>query len=192
MYTKTIAGANEVLLNSIRSAMLLHVPALAIHYVEFLENSTTFPDGFLAHRFGMVAVKAASLEAVKSLNTAEACSCDGKRCSKCSIRAYVHVVNSQENGLVPVRWADIKIEGKMASILFPEQTLVMLAAGKELKCRLWIMRGSHEQHSKWAVATAVAVQAPVIKFEAVGILSAPDVYRGALEALVHRLRLLLD
>lgn len=177
---------NEVLSNSIRRCMLLHVPALAVHVVEFFENTTTFPDAFLAHRLAMVTVQPKSLEAVKSLALPDACVCDGKKCSKCSIVGNIHVTASKD----AVRWSDIQLESKttMAAILHGEQVLCALAAGKELKCRVWIMRGTHYQHAKWAVATTVA--SPTV-YESVGTLSRRDIYRGALEALIERLSSLL-
>lgn len=180
-----------LLANSIRRSILSHVPNLAVHVVEFFENNTTYPDGFLAHRLAMVTIRSRSLEVVKRLKVPSACNCDGKKCSKCSIEAYLHVVNKSEATSMPITWGSIKIDKNNhqdVSIANPDQVLCMLAAGKELRCRMWIMRGTHEEHGKWAVATVVAFPRPgVISYEPSGSLPASDIWRGAIEALIVKL-----
>lgn len=186
--------SSETLANSIRRIILTKIPALAFHYVEFDINTTTYPDGFLAHRFAMVPVKFSSQIKTEGSN----CRCDGQKCAQCSMQCTVHVKNTQEMGSIPIRWRDIRGPDGF-QVINGDQVLCMLGAGKELKCTAWVMRGLHLVHAKWAVATAVSLvphnkssqndnDEYDIGIESVGTMPALTILKNALSILADEFR----
>jgi len=56
--TFLVKGANTGLMNAFRRAIISEVPTLAIHEVYFFENSSPLWDEFIAHRLGLIPLKA--------------------------------------------------------------------------------------------------------------------------------------
>ncbi len=188
--------SSPTIANALRRSMLLYVPSLAFQYVEFLINTTTFPDAFLAHRFAMVPVQQ-NQEQKDLLTYAKNCPCDGVKCSQCSIFCTLDVTNKQEMGSIPVKWGDIQIPDsckQIVSILNPEEIICMLGAGKSLKCKLWIMKSTHCQHSKAAVASTIGLfpvsedGAYCLRIESIGTRPTKYVLLEACQALIARLQ----
>ncbi len=56
--TFVVKGANTGLLNAFRRTLISEVPTLAIHEVYFYENNSPLWDEFIAHRLGLIPLKA--------------------------------------------------------------------------------------------------------------------------------------
>lgn len=190
MYTVEFKASNDAVANGIRRAVLLYVPALAIHWVEVHENTTSFPDQFLAHRLAMVALSAAP---ALQLTEFDKCSCDGLKCSKCTIIGNLDVQGNQKGGggggVIAAKWGDITgPAGKLVIKNACEQTICWLGVGKRLRCTIWAARGTHMQHAKWAVASVATIQPNYrLKFDSIGNLPASEIYRRTLRAMIEKL-----
>jgi DNA-directed RNA polymerase II subunit RPB3 len=79
--------------NALRRVMIAEVPTMAFEDLEFLQNTSTLPDEFIAHRIGLCPL--VSEQADKFLFRQE-CDCSGG-CPKCEVVYYISVRNETEN-----------------------------------------------------------------------------------------------
>jgi len=136
-----LKGASDAFANGIRRTLLCDVDALAISSVEFISNTTAFPDEILAHRLGMLPLQHSDHEhAEYSLH----------------IRAYEGDVFS--DGIVPVSTAPGVLPGIFILPMQRDQVLHIRAHAR---------RGLPTEHARYGtcVAPAYAIRHEGVMFD---------------------------
>ncbi|MDO8646963.1 MAG: DNA-directed RNA polymerase subunit D [Candidatus Diapherotrites archaeon] len=126
-----IKGATPELMNSFRRAIMLEVPTLAIEEVTFFENNSVMFDEFLAHRIGMIPIKA-DLKDYKKNETAK--------------------FTLDKEGPCTVYGKDIKSADPSVEIIGKKVPLVKLNKGQRVKMELIATISTGKEHSKWQPA----------------------------------------
>jgi len=126
---------NNSIANSIRRSVL-EIPVLAIDTVEFYKNDSALYDEMIAHRLGLVPIKA-----TKTFKSRKECSCKGKGCLKCTASFKLKVKGP---GMVYAK--DLK--GKGAEVVYPEMPIVLLNKDQELVLTTEAILGTGKEHAK--------------------------------------------
>ncbi len=137
------------LANSIRRSVQ-EVPVLAVDTVEFYKNDSALSDEILAHRLGLVPLKAD-----KSLNESETCTCKGKGCMKCQI-----VIKLKATGPCTVYAKDMKMKG--TEVIYKEMPIVFLEKGQQLELTAQAVLGKGIQHAKFSPGLVFYNSYPII------------------------------
>lgn len=130
-----VKGIRNSIANAVRRSVI-EVPTLAIDSVEFHKNDSALYDEILAHRLGLIPLKAP-----KNFILPEKCSCKGKGCLKC-----IAMLKLKAKGPATVYSSDFKAKGVEA--VFKEIPLVILAKDQELELIAEAKLGTGKQHSK--------------------------------------------
>jgi len=125
--------------NALRRSLISEVPSLAIDDVKIYENSSVLFDEMLAHRLGLVPLKAPVDEFVLP----EECSCDGEGCSACMTSA---TLSSDGEGVVYS--GDLNTED-VVEVVDEDIPLAKLGEGQEIKLEAIARMGKGKEHSKW-------------------------------------------
>lgn len=133
--TFLVKGIRNSIANAIRRSVM-EIPTLAIDSVEFYKNDSALYDEILAHRFGLVPLKAP-----KNFVLPEKCSCKGKGCLKCTA-----ILKLKAKGPATVYSSDLKTKG--AEVVFKEIPLVILAKDQEIELVAEARLGTGKQHAK--------------------------------------------
>lgn len=131
-----IRGINTSTANAIRRSVM-EIPVLAIDTVDFYKNDSALYDEMLAHRLGLVPLKATS-----PFIEREKCSCKGKGCIKCKASLKL-----KEKGPKMVYASDLKTKG--LEVVYPEIPIVLLAADQELELIAEAKLGKSREHTKF-------------------------------------------
>lgn len=149
-----LKGTDHVVANTLRRAMISEVPVLAIKNVTFIKNSSALFDEIVAHRLGLVPLKAD----LKSFTDPEECNCKGKGCGKCEISFTMNC-----EGPITVYADALKCSDDGVSAVFPKMPLVKLLKGQELEIEATATVGMGKVHSKYAPCLAYYYGYPSIK-----------------------------
>ncbi len=154
--TLLIEEADPSFANALRRTIISEVPTLAIGYVTFLENSSPIYDEIIAHRLGLVPIKAD----ISLFNFRDACSCKGKGCPSCTLNLTL-----KKNGPGMIYSQDLKSEDpKMKPrVGIP---IVKLAKNHNVSLEAEAVLGISKEHAKWQPAVASYKYYPEIKISA--------------------------
>jgi DNA-directed RNA polymerase subunit D len=133
-----LRGVPQEFANSIRRSMY-EVPILAIDEVEISKNDSVLYDEMIAHRLGLIPLKADK----KTYTEKNECSCKGKGCAKCTASL---VLKAKGPGVVYSK--DLK--SKVVEAVFPEMPIVTLQDGQELEIVAEARLGKGKEHVKWS------------------------------------------
>lgn len=131
-----VRGIRNSIANAIRRSTE-EIPTLAIDSIEFYKNDSALYDEILAHRLGLI-----PLRAPKTFGTREKCSCKGKGCLKCTAMLKLKV-----KGPCTVYASDLKAKG--VEIVFGEMPIVVLAKDQELELTAEAILGKGKEHAKF-------------------------------------------
>jgi len=136
--------------NALRRAILTDVPTLAIDEVIFFENTTSFFDEYIAHRLGLIPLKAD----ISSLNLPSECECGGGGCPKCTV-----VLNLDEKSDVDYRViysSSLKSSAPDVQPVSPKIPIVTLMRGERLNLQAVARLGTGRDHAKWQPVSTVS------------------------------------
>lgn len=136
--------ATPELANALRRAASFEVPVLAIEDVYFLKNSSALYDEIIAHRLGLIPLKGA-----KGYVLPAKCTCKGKGCAKCSVKAKLKV-----KGPATVTAADLKFKDPSVKPVYPDMPIVKLLENQELELDAVAVLGIGREHVKWSPGLA--------------------------------------
>ena len=137
-----IDGADAKFMNALRRTMMNRVPVLAIEEVSIYENSSVIFDEFLAHRLGMVPLRA---EISK-----------GKDDTKAKFTL-------EKEGPGVVYSSDLKTKSPGVEVADKKIPLVELAKGQNVKLEAEAVFGYGKEHAKWQPGLAAYNEMPLIK-----------------------------
>ncbi|MCS7134443.1 MAG: DNA-directed RNA polymerase subunit D [Candidatus Pacearchaeota archaeon] len=132
-----LGGINFSFANTIRRSVY-EIPVLAIDTVEFYKNDSALYDEILAHRLGLIPLKAS-----KTFTSREECSCKGKGCMKCTA-----TLKLKTKGPRTVYASDLETKG--CEIVFKEMPLVFLSQDQELEFSAEAILGKATEHTKFS------------------------------------------
>jgi len=147
-----VKGINNTMANTIRRSVL-EIPTLAIDTVEFYKNDSALYDEIIAHRLGLVPLKA-----TKTFTQREKCSCKGKGCLKCSASLKLKV-----KGPAMVYAKDLKAKG--IEVAYPDIPIVLLDKDQELQFSAQAILGKGNEHAKFTPGLVWFNSYPIIKIE---------------------------
>lgn len=141
-----LKGCHPSLANALRRILISQVPCMAVHQVSIYENSTVFPDEYIAHRLGLIPLAADADNFVFLQDDDEA--------YNNTLNFKLHRVNSTDS-VVRLTSNDIElcpIEGQEGfSIAFKPNVLICkLAPGHKIDIKMKAIKGRGEEHTKWS------------------------------------------
>ncbi len=148
----SVKDADHAVVNAIRRSVF-EIPVLAIDEVEFYKNDSALYDEMLAHRLGLMPLKAP-----KTFKLKEDCSCEGKGCLKCTASLKLKAV-----GPATIYSGDLK--GKGVEVVFKEMPLVILAQDQALEFSATACLGKALEHSKFSPGIMWFTSIPHIKLD---------------------------
>lgn len=131
--------------NALRRALISLVPTMAIHHVFIYENSTVFPDEYIAHRIGLIPLDV-DPEYFTFLNDEE--TYDN------ILNFRLHKINDTDQ-IINLTSDDIVFEPAenqehMAIKLKPGILICKLAPRNEIEMTFKAIKGIGEEHAKWS------------------------------------------
>lgn len=147
-----VKGINNSIANAIRRSVS-EIPVLAIDTVEFYKNDSALYDEMLAHRLGLIPLKA-----TKTFRKREKCTCKGKGCLKCTASLKL-----KAKGPVMVYAKDLKARG--IEIVFPHMPIVLLDKDQELQLSAEAILGEGKEHAKFNPGLVWFNAYPLVKIE---------------------------
>jgi len=125
------------------------IPVLAIDTVEISRNDSALFDEMLAHRIGLVPLKAD-----KTFTAPEKCTCKGKGCTKCTAT----LVLKTNSGKVLAG----ELKGKSVEVIYPELPITILQKGQEIELVAEARLGRGVDHAKHSPGLAWIREVPHI------------------------------
>ncbi|MCL6500854.1 MAG: DNA-directed RNA polymerase subunit D [Candidatus Pacearchaeota archaeon] len=147
-----VRGINNSVANAIRRSVL-EIPTLAIDTVEFYKNDSALYDEILAHRLGLVPLKA-----TKTFVQRGKCTCKGKGCLKCTATFKLNT-----KGPKTVYTQDLKSKG--VEVAYPEMPLIFLNKDQEIQLTAEATLGIGKEHAKFTPGLLWFNSYPIIEIE---------------------------
>ncbi len=144
-----VDGIDVETANALRRIMLTEVPAMAIHEVMFIENSSPLYDEIIAHRLGLIPLTTD----LDSFVLSEQCTCEGAGCQKCQVEVQCSVAAKDANRNVytsDLVSSDPKIKPVSDKIL-----ITKMSKGSKLLFEAYARLGLGKDHAKYQAATKV-------------------------------------
>ncbi len=126
------------------------IPVLAIDTVEISKNDSALFDEMLAHRIGLIPLKAD-----KTFTEPDKCTCKGKGCTKCTTTFTL----KSSNGTV----MSGEFKGKSAEIIYPDMPITLLHKGQEIELFGEARLGKGRDHAKYSPGLVWMRAVPQIK-----------------------------
>ncbi len=135
-----IRGAPIALVNSIRRAMMAHVPTMAVDYVNVYMNTSYLYDEMLAHRIGLIPLKTD----VDRFNLPHECECGGEGCPRCQVSLRLNA-----EGPRTVYSGDFVSDDPETKPVYDNIPVVELYEGQQLMIEAVARLGTGKEHAKW-------------------------------------------
>ncbi len=144
--------------NSIRRAIISHVPTLAIERVFIFRNDSLMNDDMLAHRLGLIPLTTPTGKyALPEEETSEEAS------SKPEYAELMLTVEAKDKPIT-VLSSDIKSRDPDVKPVSEDIEIVRLAPGQGVEAEMWAYMGRGKEHAKWSpVSVSVVRGLPVIE-----------------------------
>lgn len=151
--TFLLKGSTPAFANALRRTMIESVPTMAIHDVEFKENSSVLYDEIIAHRLGLIPLTTD----LKGYNLPSKCKCNGEGCARCTVKL---TLKAKGPGIVYA--SDIKSKDPKIKPAYPDTPIAKLLKGQELELEATAKLGQGKEHVKWSPCLAWYVYEPII------------------------------
>ena len=153
VFTAVLKGVPVEVANSLRRIIMSEVRTIAIEDVYIFRNDSILNDDSLAHRLGLIPLKA-SRDKIKSL------------LSGGDSPDYVTLVLKVSSGkdYRTVYSRDIKSRDRLVKPIYGDIEIVKLAPGQGIEIEMWAKVGRGRDHAKWSpVSVAVVRGVPRIR-----------------------------
>ncbi|EGG02702.1 uncharacterized protein MELLADRAFT_72730 [Melampsora larici-populina 98AG31] len=167
-----VEGVDLALANSLRRTIMADLTTVAIHSVEFEENTSVLPDEMIAHRLGLMPLMSEDLDKYLK-NWQRDCTCLSF-CDDCSIELVLSVKSTLPGETLEVTSKDLVITpredggdrgdvGKPVQFTLPngEQPGVLitkLRKGQEVKLKCRAIKGIAQEHAKWSAVSTIGFE----------------------------------
>lgn len=141
-----IKEADKSVVNSLRRIIIGELPTLAIEKVSFIDNTSSLYDEVIAHRIGLIPIKAAKKGMLDALSFKESCSCKDEGCASCEVNFYL-----KKQGPCTVYSHELEPEGKGFEAV-EEIPIVKLGTGQNIELKATAQLGKGKNHAKWQPA----------------------------------------
>ncbi len=131
--TLLVKGTNQSLLNALRRAIISEIPIFAIEDVIFYENTSVMWDEYIAHRLGLVPLRA--------------------KWGTYNDQSEVHIA-LEKQGPGTVYSGDLLIQDPGVEVVDPEIPIVRLREGQRLRVECIAKVGTAREHAKWQAGLA--------------------------------------
>lgn len=121
-----LEDANEAVANTLRRAMMVKTPTLAVQSIDIIKNESGLFDEIIANRIGQI-----------PLNIPEKFDEEDKA-----------TLALKQEGPVTVKAEDLKADKEEAETVYPETIIVELKEGQELEIEAHAELGTGKQHTK--------------------------------------------
>jgi DNA-directed RNA polymerase II subunit RPB3 len=164
--------------NSLRRIMMAEVPTLCIDLVEFEDNTTVLQDEYIAHRLGLIPLRATREGGMASWNYNFECDCENY-CHKCSATFTIDCDFNDLVSRLPLHQQEVAISITSRDLISdsPEVApvhfgnlqeeersrdkgivIVKLGPGQRLKLKAIAKKGISKEHAKWNPTATVALK----------------------------------
>ena len=133
-------GVDPTYMNALRRTVMNDVPTLAIHKVTFYKNSSGLYDEMIAHRLGLVVLKADA----KNYKLRKSCKCEGKGCVNCE-----SIITLDAKGPTIVYAEHLKPKDPKVKPAHEKTVIVKLLKDQELKIEAKAVVGTGKRHTKF-------------------------------------------
>ncbi len=140
-----LSDASESLANSIRRAMISHVPTMAVDFIDIYMNTSSMYDEVLAHRIGQIPLKTD----LEKYNLKEECACKGEGCPSCQVSLRLNV-----EGPRIVYSGDFISDDPDVAPAYKDIPIVKLKEGQQLMLEATARLGFGKEHSKFQPVVA--------------------------------------
>lgn len=154
-----VRGINSTIANAMRRTAS-EVPILAIDSVEFIKNDSVLYDEILAHRLGLIPLKAD-----KTFELQEECSCKGKGCLKCTASLTLKAIG-------PCMVYSKSLKSKGAEVVYGEMPIVILQKGQELEIIATARLGKAKEHAKFSPGLVYYNEYPLFEIKSCSLCGA--------------------
>jgi len=151
-----IKEADKTLVNALRRIIVGELPVLAIGGVSFIDNTSSLYDEIIAHRMGLIPLRATKKGMLEVLSFKESCSCKGEGCASCEVSFYL-----KKEGPCTVYSHELEPEGKGFEAV-EKIPIVKLGAGQNIELKANAQLGIGKDHAKWQPAVAGYTYYPLI------------------------------
>lgn len=152
-----VKGSNAGFANALRRMIISNVPTMAIHEIEFKENSGVLYDEMVAHRLGMIPLTTD----LKGYNLQSACKCEGKGCPRCQV-----TLTLKAKGPAVVLAEELKSKDPKVKPVYSDMPIARLLKGQEIELVATARLGIGKEHVKWSPALCWYIYAPKITVNA--------------------------
>ncbi|MBI1974171.1 DNA-directed RNA polymerase subunit D [Candidatus Micrarchaeota archaeon] len=174
----TLSGSSPAFANALRRALMHEVPILAVTDVDFIENTSSIFDEYIAHRLGMVPLKTP-----KGLKLPK--ECENGKCSSCTVSYSLDAT-----GPATIYSRELKPTNEDASPAFDGIPIMKLVEGQRLKLEAHATLGIGREHARWQACLA-SYKAPKdgdfqFTLESYGNLAPKEILNKALEIIEEK------
>ncbi len=153
----TVKDAPVALVNSIRRAMMSHVPTMAVDHINVYMNTSYLYDEILAHRIGLIPLKTN----VDKFNFPDKCECGGEGCPNCQVSLRLNA-----EGPRTIYSGDFVSDDPETRPVYDNIPVVVLYEGQQLMIEAVARLGTGKEHAKWRPVSVCAYKIiPEIKID---------------------------
>ena len=174
--------------NALRRICLNGVPVFAIDTVDIIENSSVLADEGVAHRLGMIPLKADPSRFVEPSK----CACHSEAgCSNCRVMLMIDSGDSDTTRTITSN--ELTSEDEFVKPISNKIPIVVVAPGQRIKIEAYARLGRGTEHAKWNssnISTLINTEKEdehVLTVESTGALSPQQIILGGVEELSRRL-----
>ena len=149
-----VKDSNPVFMNTIRRAIIIGTPTMAIDICRIKKNSSALYDEVLAHRLGLIPLKTD----LKSYRTPKKCKCEEKGCAICQLSLTL-----KASGPCNVYAEDLKSSDPKVKPVYPKMLIVKLLKDQELELEAIAVLGKGKKHTKFSPGLVYYQGYPKIK-----------------------------
>lgn len=161
-----LTGLEAPVANALRRIMLAEVPTMAIEDVHLYQNTSAIPDEVLAHRLGLIPIKADPRHFTYKATDAEfspgTSICFKLHCvCKRDAEGNVTGANVYSGDL---QWVPLGGQETVVRPVLEDILLAKLGPGQEIEAELYCEKGVGKTHAKWSpVCTAAYKLLPIVR-----------------------------
>ncbi|MBW0486611.1 hypothetical protein O181_026326 [Austropuccinia psidii MF-1] len=167
-----LEGVDLAVANSLRRTMIADLTTIAIHSVEFEENTSVLPDEMIAHRLGLIPLVSEDLDKYLK-NWQRDCTCLSY-CDDCSVELVLSCKSTRVGETLEVTSKDLVVTpredgadrgdvGRPVQFTLPAGDkpgvlITKLRKGQEIRLKCRAIKGIAQEHAKWSPVSTIGFE----------------------------------